>query len=352
MLIFRLRVWWQHKCVLDPRYRIDRIDSPSLERNPLKSPSNRPLRIYLPPNYYTSTQRYPVIYLLHGNNAGAGAWTITSEKELDECGSSFLYTSPKKLVKEVHPSRFILYYEQIDDLITSGVLSPFIIVQPDASLQTGKSDGSKLQGSLYVNSEHSGNYRDYIIQDIIPYIDQKYRTITQQDQRALLGGSMGGYGSLSFPLYHPDLFGVVCASNPMNFDTNLRSWDYISPLSILTVGADLAKKQGAKLFQNRLAHIDKFIGVNWLPHDVNTLIKQNPDMFCNCNLYLFCEKGDEFGLDGSTQRIHETLEGLSIPHEFKYGSDPRNALSPHTLGSMSQLQTVIEFCNARFDQAK
>ena len=64
------------------RFIIDQFRAKNLEGNPLNSPVNRDLRIYLPPDYYDSeSKRYPVLYYLHGYGGNNHNWTITSKDE-------------------------------------------------------------------------------------------------------------------------------------------------------------------------------------------------------------------------------------------------------------------------------
>ena len=66
-----------------PRYLCPTIPSPSLEGNPLDSPNERELHIYLPPGYHEQTsRRYPVLYFLHGY--GSGPPSVPPRRRLQE----------------------------------------------------------------------------------------------------------------------------------------------------------------------------------------------------------------------------------------------------------------------------
>jgi putative tributyrin esterase len=119
--------------------------------------------IVLPVGYEQSQQRYPVLYLLHGWAGDYKNWvTLTN------------------LVQ--YSSRYAM-----------------IIVTPDA------------QNSWYVNSATvpQDRFEDYMIQDLIPAIDTRWRTISSPNRRSIAGLSMGGYGAVLFGLKHSDLFAVV-----------------------------------------------------------------------------------------------------------------------------------------------
>lgn len=117
--------------------------------------------LILPAGYENSGKRYPVLYLLHGRNQDLEIW-------------------PRMRVPE---------YAANYDLI---------VMMPDAG------------NSWYVNwAESEGgeknDWTDYIIEDLIGYVDAHYRTITARAGRAIDGYSMGGYGTLYLGFTHPEL---------------------------------------------------------------------------------------------------------------------------------------------------
>jgi enterochelin esterase-like enzyme len=131
-------------------------------------------RIYLPPDYQTRPQRrYPVLYMLHGNGGNYTEWT-----------DSYLP-------------------EQADRMMTAGEIPPFIIVMPD--------DG---EATYWANWSEGPRWGDYVVEDVVSTIDQRYRTLPNARSRAIGGLSMGGLGALNLALQHPDVFGVVGAHSP------------------------------------------------------------------------------------------------------------------------------------------
>ena len=120
--------------------------------------------ILLPRNYTTSTDRYPVLYLLHGLTQNYTVWGLQNSAPF--------------------------YAGLFDDLI---------IVMPDGG------------NSWYVNwavneGGQKNNWEDHIIVDVIGHVDRNYRTIARREGRAMSGLSMGGYGSITLGLRHPELF--------------------------------------------------------------------------------------------------------------------------------------------------
>ena len=155
---------------------IPTFDSTVLQGNALGDCPQRQIPVYLPPDYETSTARYPVVYLLAGF-AGRGA--------------TFLNDAPWE---ETMPQR-------LDRLIGSGAVRPLIAVMPDCR--------TKLGGSQYLNSPATGRYADHLVQELVPFIDATYRTRANRDQRAVIGKSSGGYGATVLAMRHADVFGLV-----------------------------------------------------------------------------------------------------------------------------------------------
>lgn len=136
----------------------------------------RKLWIYTPPGYSTTTQRYPVLYLLHGSGDLEGSW-------VEEGRANFI----------------------LDNLIEAGKATPMIVVMPrghvmaDAQIDREKNN-DVLQQVLY--------------KEIVPYVDSHYRTLTDRRHRAIMGLSMGGGQALRFGLQNTALFAAVIGLSP------------------------------------------------------------------------------------------------------------------------------------------
>ncbi len=165
---------------------IETVTSEVLRDNPLGDPHQRRVPVYLPPAYDDSRTRYPVVYLLTGFT-GRGTFML-NDSAFDEN-----------------------IQERLDRLIAAGEVQPMIVVMPDCFTRYG--------GSQYLNSSATGRYEDHLINEIVPFIDQRYRTMAEAGYRAIAGKSSGGYGALVQAMRHPDLFGAVaCHSGDVYFD--------------------------------------------------------------------------------------------------------------------------------------
>ncbi|HTC93611.1 MAG TPA: alpha/beta hydrolase family protein [Terriglobales bacterium] len=123
----------------------------------------RTLLVILPLDYDTSTSRYPTLYLLHGYDADITDWARG--------------TNLTAYAAEHH----------------------LIIVTPDASR------------GWYVNSvsDPKARFDDFIVKDVVSYVDAHFRTIPERFARAIAGVSMGGYGATFLGLEHSDTFAAV-----------------------------------------------------------------------------------------------------------------------------------------------
>jgi hypothetical protein len=163
------------------------FEAPSLARNEYGIPDQQRLVIYLPPGYRESDRRFPVLYFLP--NFNCCLWRYT--------GGSF--------------QKFHLK-NAMDRQIAKGAARDMIVVIPNTV--------DWLGGSFYRNSPLTGNWEDYIVRDVVEYVDSHFRTISSASARGLAGHGVGGTGALELSLKHPDEFGYVYALSPALFDEN------------------------------------------------------------------------------------------------------------------------------------
>jgi len=154
------------------------IESAALAKNLISEKTERTILVYLPPAYDTSTKRYPVVYFLPG----------FGDRSMDTSSGD------------------------INRLIQGGTIQEMIIVVVPGD--------NRLGGSFYVNSPVAGNWEDFVVKEVVGYVDQHYRTVARVESRGISGHSMGGFGSLNIAMLHPDLFGAVYSLSPGLFDEN------------------------------------------------------------------------------------------------------------------------------------
>ncbi len=151
-----------------------------------KSRSNataRELTVYVPPGYDEAPdRRYPVLYLLHGFANDHHSW-----------------------------HRYGRANDILDNLLATKALAPFLVVMPlgyGGAHVNGDGTGVAPAGSGTFRGDPALYERD-LLEDVIPMIDRKYRTIADRKHRAIVGFSMGGGQAGRYGLRHLDTFSTV-----------------------------------------------------------------------------------------------------------------------------------------------
>ncbi|MGB8960073.1 MAG: alpha/beta hydrolase-fold protein [Candidatus Aminicenantales bacterium] len=221
--------------------------------------------VYLPPDYATSTRRYPVVYLLHGYTDDESGWIQFGEINL-----------------------------AADRAIDEREIPPMIIVMPDGGV------------TWYIN-DVSGRvrYEDMFVRELIPHIDAAYRTRPSREFRGIAGLSMGGWGTLVYSLRHPELFAAGAAfsaavwedEDVMGMDQD--DWDrLVGPV----LGAGLA---GKDRLTPRFREVSPLDLAKSLPEDSLKKVRY----------YIDCGD-DDFLIKGNCV-LHLLLTSRKIPHEFR-----------------------------------
>lgn len=149
---------------------------------------NRRVWVYLPPGYDAEPdRRYPVLYMMDGQNVFDDATSFVGEWMVDE---------------------------SLEELIPAGRVAPLIVVAVD--------NGGDLRGSEYTpwpsgERGYGGGGVDHLqvwIDILLPYVDANYRTLTGPQNTGLAGSSFGGLMTLYGAFWHPDVFGRCGAFSP------------------------------------------------------------------------------------------------------------------------------------------
>jgi len=149
------------------RIETHRLPSRVLEGNPWGDPAERELPVYVPPSGVTEGR--PLLLLLSGYT-----------------GSGWMHYQRPRFLSDSIVGR-------LDRLIRGGAAAEAVMVGPDCITSLG--------GSQYLNSTATGRYEDYVVNEVLPWVRDRYHT----GPTAVLGTSSGGYGSLMLALRHPDV---------------------------------------------------------------------------------------------------------------------------------------------------
>jgi putative tributyrin esterase len=219
-----------------------------------------PYNVVLPPLYDAPASRavrYPVIYLLHGLGGGAGDWVSA----------------------RAHLAAHAAAYR-------------FIIVTPEGE------DGWYTDSATVA----ANRFETYILEELIPDVERRYRALPMRDARAVAGLSMGGYGALKFGVKHPERF-ILAASLSGAFGA--PSWDANDPGLLAFVKPSIARTYGAMDSPTRAAN------------DLFKLFSDLPPERFPALPFIYFDCGTEDFLIGSNRALSELLLRRKIPHEYR-----------------------------------
>jgi enterochelin esterase-like enzyme len=248
---------------------------------------DRKYAIYLPPGYETSQRNYPVLYLLHGGGDDQTGWVQFGEVQLIT-----------------------------DKAIAEGSATPMIIVMPDAN--TGKRGYSN-------NADGSWRYEDFFFQEFMPFIEKTYRIKAEKHYRAVSGLSMGGDGSFTYALHHPELFSSAC---PLSAGTG--------PLTLEDARTRLTKEIPGISDQNITAFYNR--------QSVLNLVNNMPDTLKKA-VHWYIDCGDDDFLYEGNSLVHIAMRKKEIPHEFRTRDGAHNWTYWR-----AALPVVLEFVSQAFHQ--
>jgi len=276
--------------------------------------SYRSAIVYLPEGYDPNGNiDYPVIYFLHG-----GGYDYSS---------------------------YPFMYDILDTLIGQGTIEPFIVVKPDGNCYSS----FPYDGGYYTNTELFGDFEDYIIVDLIDYIDSTYRT--DPARKGIMGHSIGGYGCMKLALKFPDIFSAA-ASHGGTPDLNTALAVY-RPLVVSEAGGappysyspdngifTLLSFGWSGAFTPNLSNPPYYVDfpldsqgdiidtvlTRWAPHNPARLAAelppgQAPSIYFDCGLY------DQYYCLPMNRAFADSLTALGIPYAYyEYPGDHFNRL--------------------------
>jgi Putative esterase len=163
----------------------------------------RKMVVYLPAGYDESPRRYPVIYFL------------------PDAFGSYRNLFDHKDAQGI-----------FDRAIAVGMIDKFILVAVDMNTSLGS--------SWCVNSPVTGNWEDFVVEELMPYMDANFKTLPRQESRGIAGKFMGGYCAIRLGMRHPDIFSSVYGLHPVGTGSGLKvmlslpNWDLMANAKSLT----------------------------------------------------------------------------------------------------------------------
>jgi enterochelin esterase-like enzyme len=233
------------------------FDNLSLDSDILKM--ERKYAVYLPAGYESSDRSYPVLYLLHGGGDDQTGWIQFGE------------------VRNI-----------ADKAINNGNATAMIIIMPDAD--TG-------QRGYFNSPDNTWLYEDFFFEELMPYVENKYRIKKEKRYRAVAGLSMGGGGSFYYAMHHPELFSSSCPLSASVRNYTLESSKerfnrFGNTYSEAQITAYLKKHSSLQVIGNM--KVEDMKSVKWY----------------------FSIGDDDFLYEGNSL-VHIALRKKEVPHEFR-----------------------------------
>lgn len=176
--------------------------------------------VYLPPGYDSGSDRYPVLYLLHGAGGDETTWN-----------------------ERMHANTIL------DNLIADGDLDPLVVIMPYGYTSRRAADDRRRGPADY--KQDMEEFAIDFFSDLVPQVESRYRVVADREHRAIAGLSMGGGQTLAIGLTHPEMFSSVAsfsaamqiANSPawggVDMDKVLANADAINELDMLWVGCGM-----------------------------------------------------------------------------------------------------------------
>ena len=280
-----------------------KVKSREIAGNLLGTTAERDVIVILPPSYDKQrSRRYPVVYALHGYSIGPDQW-----------------------VKEIHLP------QTAEGAFARGT-PEMIIVLPSSK--------NEHNGAFYSNSITTGNFENFIADELIEHIDRNYRTLARPESRGLVGHSMGGYGASRIGVRRAERYGALylmapCCQSPQTRSLTVEQVAQLEALPSVQAAASLPFG-----LRGTLA-----LASAWSPNPnkpplfidlpVDSAGKERPEILAkwtaNATLAFLdqyitkvrgykaiaMDVGDKDSLVTDTRRLHEALKAQGIPSTFE-----------------------------------
>ena len=191
---------------------------------------DREALVYLPPGYFVSEERYPVLYLLHGAGGDERSWIDAQQANVI-----------------------------LDNLLHEGRAKPFVVVMP-YGYTSRLPEGERRRGAADYRQDMEEFAVDFV-NDLVPLVESRYRVVPEGSHRAIAGLSMGGGQALAIGLTHPDMFSAVAGFSSAMQIANSPDWGGIDMEATLAANAD-AINENLDLLWVGCGTEDTLFGVN------------------------------------------------------------------------------------------
>jgi S-formylglutathione hydrolase FrmB len=324
------------------------VESELLAGNPLGDPARRPLYVYRPPGVERSGPgSYPAVYVIQGYTGQLDMWLSRTAFE------------PNVI-------------ERVDAMFVAGECPDAIVVFVDAWTSSG--------GSQFLNSAGTGQYMDYLCDEVVEFVDSRYPTLAGRDHRGLAGKSSGGYGAMVVPMLRPDVFGALashagdalfeCAYLPGfpevaralrdhfegSYDVFFRElaaadrfdWErFGKPFEMyayaLAYSPDPERPGKALLpFDAATGRVVDEIWSRWLELDPVRLAPRHGDALRSMRrIYLDAGKSDEWYLDLGAQAFAAELDKLGVDHTLELFEGKHGGIAYRYPGAIRELAVAL-----------
>lgn len=324
------------------------VESRVLAGNPLGDPARRPLYVYSSPGVAQGrASGVPSVYVIQGFTAQVDMWRSRVAFE---------------------PT----IVERLDAMFSAADCPDAVIVFVDAWTSRG--------GSQFLNSAGTGRYLDYICDEVVPFVDERYPTRAGRDHRGLAGKSSGGYGAMVVPMLRPDVFGGLAShagdalfeacyqpdfprvvrdlrdrfdgSYEVFFErleqTDHFDWSVFGkPFEIYgyaCVYSPNPSLPGHALlpFELSTGRLIDDIWAQWLEHDPVRMAARHADALRSMRrIYLDAGRGDEYFLDLGAQAFARELQQLGVEHSLELFDGKHGGISYRYPGAIRELVVAL-----------
>ena len=324
------------------------VESDALADNALGDPARRPLYVYRPPGVELDHPKgLPSVHVIQGFTGQLDMWTAHSALE------------PNMI-------------ERIDAMFAARACPDAIIVFVDAWTSRG--------GSQFINSASTGRYLDYLCDEVVPFVDERYPTLAGRDHRGLAGKSSGGYGAMVVPMLRPDVFGAfashagdslfeccylpefrsVARSLRDHFEGSYEVFfeelaaadhfdfgKYGGPFEMYGYASayspDLTSPGRALLpFEVSTGRLVDDVWALWLEHDPVRMAPRYADALRSMHrIYLDAGKSDEYYLDVGAQAFAQELSKIGAAHTIELFDGKHGGITYRYPGAIRELVTAL-----------